>query len=84
MSRLILVMVITMVHFQKKDLRDMSHILEKNNNQQDTCIMKLCSYSCADPESFARGVQFFFLDEGREDPNTTKSGSSSDAGLVAL
>ena len=33
-----------------------------------------------DPESFARGgggYLFFLLDEGREDPNTTKSGPSS-------
>ena len=31
-----------------------------------------------DPKSFFRGgVQLFFLDEGREDPNTTNSGPSS-------
>ena len=31
-----------------------------------------------DQESFVRGVQlFFFLDEGREDPNTTKIGPLS-------
>ena len=46
--------------------------------------------SCANPESFARGgsnydkvfclfVCFGFFDEGREDPNSTKSGPSSTA-----
>ena len=32
--------------------------------------------SCTDPESFVRGgsiLTFFSVDEGKEDPNTTKS-----------
>ena len=45
--------------------------------------------TCADPESSVRGggatffilffylFKTFFVDEGREDPNTTKSGSSA-------
>ena len=38
----------------------------------------LITDTCADPESFVREAPTFFLiDEGREDPNTTKSGPSS-------
>ena len=36
---------------------------------------------CADPENFVRGgptlITFFFVDEGREDQNTIKSGPLS-------
>ena len=51
--------------------------------------MDICSYlvwlpslcACADPEIFARGgptlKTFIFFDEGREDQNSTKRGSSS-------
>ena len=39
------------------------------------CGRVLCLIlACADPESFVRGVQLFLVDEGREYPNTTKSG----------
>ena len=45
--------------------------------------MKQCTraWSCADPESFARGDPtltsfFLFFYEGEEDPNCTKSGPS--------
>ena len=38
-------------------------------------------YTCADPESFVRGgptlTTFFLVGEGRDDPNTTKSGPST-------
>ena len=45
-------------------------------------IFAILDISCVDPESFVRGgpilttffVLFFLVDEGREDPNTTKSG----------
>ena len=37
-------------------------------------LRRVCA-SCADPESFANGV--FFVDEGRDDPNTTISGPTS-------
>ena len=44
-----------------------------------------CYTACADPESFARGgptlttvfFVFVFFDEGKEDPNSTKSRPSS-------
>ena len=37
-------------------------------------IRQACAYAWADPENFVRGgpslTTFFFVDEGREDPNT--------------
>ena len=41
--------------------------------------IRKCEDSCAYPESFVRGgptLTFFLVDEGRKDPNTTKSGPS--------
>ena len=46
--------------------------------------------ACADPESFIKGGptwnfdNFFVVDEGREDPNTTISGPSSAASETPL
>ena len=53
--------------------------------QNVLCWQYLCLFmkhvkSFAVPESFARGgptLTFFFPDEGKEDPNSTKSGPSS-------
>ena len=52
----------------------------------DCSILIVLSQSCADPESSVREggpivffllfLKLFSLDEGREDPNTTKSGPS--------
>ena len=44
------------------------------------CVIVLFSdHTCADPESFARGGPTLtsFFDEGKEDPNSTKSGPPS-------
>ena len=45
-------------------------------------LSKYTKHACADPENFARGdparlLTTFFVGEGREHPNTTKSGTSS-------
>ena len=39
--------------------------------------------SCADPESFARGDPTFF-DNGKEDPNSTKSRPSTARQRIAI
>ena len=40
--------------------------------------IRKCEESCAYPECFVRGgpTDVFLVDEGRKDPNTTKSGPS--------
>ena len=66
-------------------------IIENSYIKIRTARHLTCQCSCADPESFVRGVKiwhfflfyiillfyFFLAHKGRDDPNTTKSGPSS-------
>ena len=48
--------------------------------KQAVILNLIAAQSCPDPESFVRGgpnLTYFLIDEGKEAPNTTLSGSSS-------